>query len=103
MKPPSTTARCVPTKFRRFTGRILPMRPAGSYSQPQSVSITSATPGSAIRYTTDGTTPSETVGTLYTGTPVVIKEGTMLKAIAYKAGMAVSVVTSEIYTINNGR
>ncbi|HZP59133.1 MAG TPA: chitobiase/beta-hexosaminidase C-terminal domain-containing protein, partial [Opitutaceae bacterium] len=42
----------------------------GTYSSAQSVTISDATSGASIRYTTDGSTPSETAGTLYTGTPV---------------------------------
>ena len=38
---------------------------AGTYTAAQSVTIGTATSGATIRYTTDGTTPSATVGTLY--------------------------------------
>ncbi|HZP59976.1 MAG TPA: chitobiase/beta-hexosaminidase C-terminal domain-containing protein, partial [Opitutaceae bacterium] len=74
---------------------------AGTYSSAQSVTITSATSGASIRYTTDGSTPSETAGTVYSG-PISISNTaspTTLKAIAYKAGFADSSVTSGIYTI----
>src|SRR5205823_14284387 len=37
--------------------------PAGAYTQP--ITISSATSGASIRYTIDGSTPSSTVGTLY--------------------------------------
>ena len=39
----------------------------GSFTGSQSVTLTSTTPGATIRYTTDGSTPSSTVGTVYTG------------------------------------
>jgi hypothetical protein len=70
----------------------------GSYVGPQSVTITSGTPGAAIRYTTDGSTPTSTVGTLYAG-PVAVSGSTTLKAIAYTAGSADSDVVTAIYTI----
>ena len=38
---------------------------AGTYSAAQSVTIGTATDGATIRYTTDGSTPSETAGTIY--------------------------------------
>ena len=38
---------------------------AGTYIGNQSVTISTTTSGATIRYTTDGTTPSETVGTVY--------------------------------------
>ena len=44
---------------------------AGTYSTPQSVTISTTTSGATINYTTDGTTPSETVGTVYS-TPVTV-------------------------------
>ena len=52
------------------------------YTTAQSVEITSATAGAIIRYTADGTTPSKTNGTLYTGA-LNISQTTTIKAIAY--------------------
>ncbi len=73
---------------------------AGTYTSVQSVTITSSTSGTTIRYTTDGSMPSETNGTVYSGTKVAINVTTTLKAIAYKAGMADSSVASGTYTLN---
>lgn len=70
---------------------------AGSYTTTQSVTITCATLGASIRYTTDGTTtPSDTVGTLYSG-PVSITTTTTLKAIAYRSGWTNSNVETAVY------
>ncbi len=74
---------------------------AGTYSSTQSVAITSATSGASIRYTTDGSTPSETAGTIYSG-PVSISTTTTLKAIAFETGFTDSAVTSGTYTISTG-
>jgi hypothetical protein len=71
----------------------------GAYTSPQSVTITSATSGASIRYTTDGSAPSETAGTLYNNTPVSIGVTTTLNAIAYESGLTDSTVTSATYTI----
>ncbi|HEU5342537.1 chitobiase/beta-hexosaminidase C-terminal domain-containing protein [Edaphobacter sp.] len=73
----------------------------GTYSSAQSVTMTSSTSGATIRYTTDGSTPSETNGTVYSGA-VNISSTTTLKAIAYKSGYADSSVTSATYTITTG-
>lgn len=70
----------------------------GTYSSAQNVTITTGTSGAAIRYTTNGTTPTSSSGTLYSG-PVAIAATTTLKAIAYKPGMTDSPVTSATYTI----
>ena len=74
---------------------------AGSYTSAQSVTISTATPGASIRFTTDGTTPSSTVGTLYSG-PVSVAASLTLKAIAYATGMTDSAVASAAYVISGG-
>ena len=43
----------------------------GTYGPAQSVTISTTTGGASIRYTTNGTTPSSTVGTVYSS-PVSI-------------------------------
>jgi hypothetical protein len=73
----------------------------GTYTSAQSVTITSSTTGASIRYTTNGTSPTATTGTLYSA-PVSISATTTLKAIAYKSGSTDSSVTSATYTINTG-
>ncbi len=74
--------------------------PAGLYSLAQSVSITTTTSNASIRYTTDGSIPSETAGTLYSGAAVIISNTATLKAIAFKAGLSDSNVVVGNYTIN---
>ena len=70
----------------------------GNYDSAQSVTIGTTTGGATIMYTTDGTPPSETVGTVYSS-PVTINTTGMLQAIAYKSGLADSTVASGNYTI----
>jgi Fn3 associated len=65
------------------------------------VTISTATSGATIRYTTDGSTPSETSGTVYS-TPISVASTKILKAIAYKSGMLDSAVSSATYTISSG-
>jgi len=73
----------------------------GTYSTAQSVTITTSTSGASIRYTTDGSTPSSSAGTVYSG-PVSISSTKTLKAIAYGSGLTSSSVTSATYTISTG-
>ena len=73
----------------------------GAYPSGQLVYITSATPSASIRYTTDGSTPSSTSGTIYSE-PLSIGSATTLKAIAYKTEMSDSAITTGAYTINDG-
>jgi len=70
----------------------------GTYTSAQNVTISSATSGASIRYTTDGSTPSETAGTIYSGA-VNISSTKTLKAIAYESGDTDSSITSATYTI----
>lgn len=60
------------------------------------VTISCATDGAAIYYTTDGTDPTE-ASTLYTG-PILISATTTIKACAYKAGMNPSRIVTAVYT-----
>lgn len=72
--------------------------PPGTYDEAQNVAITTSTAGASIRYTTDGTAPTESLGTVYTG-PVAVPGTLTLRAVAYRAGWTTSSVTSGLYTI----
>lgn len=71
----------------------------GTFSAPVSVTLSTATAGAAIRYTTDGTTPTSTTGTLYGGAFTVSATSTV-KAVAYKSAMTDSATASAVFTIN---
>ncbi|MGI6460668.1 MAG: chitobiase/beta-hexosaminidase C-terminal domain-containing protein [Candidatus Hydrogenedentales bacterium] len=71
----------------------------GKYSSAQSVAITCATPGATIRYTVDGSTPTES-STVYSS-PVSITSTKTLKAKAWKSGMTASGVQSGDYIIGD--
>jgi Chitobiase/beta-hexosaminidase C-terminal domain/Legume lectin domain len=71
---------------------------AGTYTSAQSVSISDATSGATIYYTTNGTTPT-TSSTQYTG-PITVSTTETLQAIAVATGHANSPVASATYTIN---
>jgi hypothetical protein len=73
----------------------------GSYTGPQSVTLAVAAPaGASIRYTLDGSAPTETASTLYTaGATIPIASTTTIEAMAYAATWADSAVASVTYTI----
>jgi len=73
---------------------------AGTYFETLSVSITSATPGAAIKYTTDGSAPSQSNGLTYTA-PIEVSANVTIKAIAFKGGMVNSQVVSNQYIISS--
>ncbi|MDG2125212.1 MAG: chitobiase/beta-hexosaminidase C-terminal domain-containing protein, partial [Verrucomicrobiales bacterium] len=57
----------------------------GFYEEPFDVTITTETEGATIRYTTDGSDPTATGGTEYSG-PVRVSRTTVLRAAAFKEG-----------------
>lgn len=74
---------------------------AGNYSSPQIVTITSATAGAVIRYTTDDSNPTRSTGTLYSG-PVSLGVGTKtLKAIAYNGTDSDSSLKTGTYIVSD--
>ena len=73
----------------------------GLCNAPFSLSITDATAGAQIHFTTDGSTPSAVSGTLYTG-PITITNTTVLSAIATEPGyLPSSVVTCTYVFLTN--
>jgi hypothetical protein len=73
---------------------------AGAYSSAQSVTISSATSGVTIHFTTDGTTPT-TSSTVYDGA-IPVSATTTVQAIATASGYQPSEVGSAAYTIGTG-
>ena len=71
---------------------------AGTYSAAQTVTLSTATSGAGIYYTTNGADPT-TTSTLYTN-PINITSTTTLKAIAVKEGMNNSEIKTFVYTIH---
>ncbi len=71
--------------------------PAGSYQNPQTVTISDATSGATIYYTVTGVTPT-TLSAKYTG-PIPVKSNMTLSAVAAISGGPSSPVTSAVYTI----
>ena len=70
---------------------------AGVYTSVQNVTISSATDGATVYFTTDGTDPT-TSSSVYSE-PISVSETTTIKAIAVKAGLDNSTVATATYTI----
>ncbi|MCR5036770.1 MAG: chitobiase/beta-hexosaminidase C-terminal domain-containing protein [Bacteroidales bacterium] len=70
---------------------------AGTYTEAQNVTISCATTGATIYYTTNGDTP--TTSSLVYSTPIAISTTTTVKAMAVKTGMDNSSVATATYTI----
>jgi len=74
--------------------------PTGTYFEPISVSISTTTENTMIRYTTDGSTPSATSGILYEQPIEVGADSSLfIQAIAYRDGWNPSPVVSANYNV----
>jgi hypothetical protein len=72
--------------------------PGGSYSGPQTVAISTTTPGSVIRYSLDGTEPSA-ASPIYS-TPVSLATSATLTAKAFHGDYAPSPTATAVYTLD---
>ena len=75
----------------------------GGYSSTQNVTITltpPGTPGATIRYTTNGTDPTSSTGTLYAGA-IPTSLSTTYKARSFAGGFLDSLVATGAYTIGD--
>ena len=70
----------------------------GEFTEAQSVTISTATTDAAIRYTTDGSEPTATSGSVYSG-PIEVSATATVRAIASKTGWTDSPVASATFTI----
>ncbi|HNQ43517.1 MAG TPA: chitobiase/beta-hexosaminidase C-terminal domain-containing protein, partial [Candidatus Cloacimonadota bacterium] len=94
---PSDTATAVYT-FQAATPVFDPA--SGTFTAPVSVSIDSSTPGASIRYTTDGSNPSPTVGTQYIGAINVPGDSSyFINAIVYLDNWLPSPIASASYNV----
>ena len=71
---------------------------AGTYTSAQSITLSTATSGATIHYTTDGSTPT-TNSLIYSGA-ISINNTTTIRAIAVKSGMTTSSVSTFTFTIS---
>ena len=77
-------------------------RQRGFYDQPFAVQISCSTPDVQIRYTLDGSEPTEQRGTLYApSTSIPITTTTLLRSVAFKTGWKTASVTTHTYAFVN--
>lgn len=71
----------------------------GTYNSEQQVVLSSITPGSAIHYTTNGSTPSESDPVFVTGNSIAINGSLTLKARVFRPDLAPSDTSSGVYQL----
>jgi hypothetical protein len=72
----------------------------GSYTSSQTVTLSTATSGATIRYTTDGTNPMPS-SAVYS-VPLNVATTTVLSAAAFKSGWSTSDASTATYSLNFG-
>lgn len=82
-------------QFTGIAATPVPGTAAGFFTRPFNLTLASATPGAAIRYTLDGTPPTA-ASTLYTA-PLNISATTVLRAASFAAGLAPSDVSTRTF------
>jgi N-acetylneuraminic acid mutarotase len=70
---------------------------SGTYATAQTITISDATPGTTIYYTTDGTMPS--ANSAVYGTPITVSSSMIIQAIAVANNYLNSAIASTVYTI----
>lgn len=89
----------VTTEIYRFKAATPAISPAGgTFTSPQSISISCASPGAQIYYTLNGIDPTSSA-TLYT-VPFSVSTSNMVKARAYVTGYDTSSIDVQTYIIN---
>ena len=68
----------------------------GFFDLPFTLLLTTLTPNATIRYTTDGSSPTESTGTIYNNA-LQISQSTILRAAAFKANMLPALVGTHTY------
>jgi hypothetical protein len=71
--------------------------PAGTYSQPQSISLSTTTGGAVIHYTTDGSIPTAASPTY--AAPIAVSKSIAIRAVAMANGLSDSAIATATYTL----
>jgi alpha-tubulin suppressor-like RCC1 family protein len=73
--------------------------PGGDYTSRRDVTVSTATAGATIRYTTNGLEPTESDTTIASGSPITVDLSMRLRAKAFKSGLTPSPTTTADYWV----
>ena len=89
---------CPDGSDKQAAAKPVASRAAGEVAVGTPITLTTATAGAEIWYTTDGSSPKKSAGVRYT-TPIVLTANVTIKAIAVKDGMNDSAALVAAYTV----
>jgi len=108
--PPS--AQIVSSGFR-ICRQILPVSsldavnfslPSGTYTEQTELSLSCSNPYAKIRYTLNGSSPTEYSGFIYNASePILLMSNVIVRAIAYLPGFLSSPVAEAVYTVSSSQ
>ncbi|HEY2944633.1 MAG TPA: chitobiase/beta-hexosaminidase C-terminal domain-containing protein, partial [Vicinamibacteria bacterium] len=87
------------SSFNWIVGTPMLSPQAGTYNANQTVTVTCATSGAEIHYTTNGATPTTSDPTVASGSTISVTQSLTLKAKAWKGASPSSNVATEVYTL----
>ncbi len=99
-RPPTPAAPNAAVGFTEVVADPTFSVPRGFYTSAQSVVLSTTTPGATIRYSTNGSRPSETQGSLYSA-PIAVTSTTVLRAAAFLPGAAPTGIATHTYIFPN--
>ena len=99
----TTIDRLLPVKVKEKVATPVLSPGGGTYTSAQDVSITCATPGATIHYTTDGTEPTESSPQVAPGSTIRVDRTLVLEAKAWKTDARPSDTAAEAYMLLQGR
>lgn len=95
------TSNLAAATYTMVVATAMPTPPnSGTYTAPITATMASATPGATLRYTTDGTIPTD-LSAIYTA-PLSIATSTTLKTLGMREGWTSSSVWTATYTMRFG-
>ena len=85
-----------PAGYPGVSGNPTFSRASGLFTSPFSLTVTATAPGAVIRYTQDGTDPTATNGSAYTGA-ISVSDSTRIRARVFEPGLAPGQVITRFY------
>ncbi len=94
-------ASSVASEVYTFTATAPTFNPVpNTFASPQAVTLATTTPGATIRYTTDGTTPTESSSAY--SSPIPVNTTTTINVVAFKTDWLPSSMASGLFRMNFG-